>query len=233
MKISICGLGYVGCVSAACLATDGHHVVGVDVLPTKVDLINAARSPIVEPGLEEMIARSVSSGRLSATTDGIEAVLRTDLSFVCVGTPSTANGVLDLQYVERVSADIGRALRQKDSYHLVVLRSTMLPGSMQETVVPTLGQVSGRQVGVDYGLAYNPEFLREGSAVADFFEPPRTVIGEFDQQSGDMVAEVYADLNAPLIRTDIKLAEMVKYADNSFHALKIAFANEIGVLGGA
>lgn len=230
MRISIFGLGYVGCVSASCLAADGHHVVGVDVDPVKVDLINAGRSPMVEQGLGELIARGISSGHLRATDDGTEAIQHSDLSFVCVGTPSATDGRLDLQYVQRVAADIGKALRRKSGYHVVVVRSTMLPGSTEGSVKPALEQMSGRRVGADVGLVCNPEFLREGSAIADFYEPPRTVIGELDRKSGDPVAELFTDLDSPLIRTDIRTAEMVKYADNAFHALKIAFANEIGVL---
>ena len=230
MRISVFGLGYVGCVSAACLAADGHQVVGVDVNSVKVDLINEGRSPIVEPGLGHMIAEGVATGGLVATSDAARAVSETDLSFVCVGTPGDSAGRLDLKYVERVSADLGRALRLKEGYHLVVVRSTMLPGSTESTVLPTLERTSGRRGGVDLGLAYNPEFLREGTAVEDFYDPPKTVVGELDERSGDTLSDLYAGLEAPLFRTDIKTAEMVKYADNAFHALKISFANEIGVL---
>jgi GDP-mannose 6-dehydrogenase len=233
MRISILGLGYVGCVSTACLAADGHEVIGVDVNPVKVDLINAGRSPIIERGLDELIAEGASLGRLRATMDTVEAVQQSDLSFVCVGTPGDSNGRLDLQYVERVSLDIGNALRTKDEYHVVVVRSTMLPGSTYGVVLPSLEETSGRRAGEGFGLAYNPEFLREGTAIRDFYEPPRTVIGEFDVRSGDLVSRVYAGLDAPLIRTGIRTAELVKYADNAFHALKIAFANEIGVLCGS
>ena len=230
MRISVFGLGYVGCVSAACLAADGHLIIGVDPNPMKVDFVNAGRSPIIEGGLDELIAQGESSGHLRATTDPVEAVRHSDLSLICVGTPSAPNGCLDLQYVERVSADVGRGLRNNSNYHVIVVRSTMLPGSTERIVLPTLEQVSGRRAGVGFGLAYNPEFMREGSAVADFRQPPRAVIGEFDQKSGDVVGAVYVDLDAPLIRTDIRTAEMIKYADNAFHALKIAFANEIGAL---
>lgn len=230
MRISVFGLGYVGCVSAACLAAENHRVIGVDVNPSKVDLINKGRSPIVEKGLGTLIGRVVSSGHLSATSNAGEAIRQSDVAMICVGTPSTSEGSLDLQFVERVSADIGQGLRDRDTYHVVVVRSTMLPGSTEEVVLPTLERVSGRRVGVGFGLAYNPEFLREGTAVSDFRNPPRTVIGEFDQQSGDRVAKIYSALDAPLIRTDIRTAELVKYADNAFHALKITFANEIGAL---
>jgi GDP-mannose 6-dehydrogenase len=230
MKVSVFGLGYVGCVSAACLAADGHHVIGVDVNPLKVDLLNAGRSPIVEDGLEGLLSAGIASGRLGATRDGKWAIQHSDLCFVCVGTPSASGGRLDLQYVQRVSEDIGHGLRSKDGYYVVVVRSTMLPGSTEGIVLPTLEQASGRRAGVDFGLAYNPEFLREGSAVSDFHHPPRTVIGELDERSGGTAAALYTHLDAPLIRTEVKTAELVKYADNAFHALKIAFANEIGVL---
>jgi GDP-mannose 6-dehydrogenase len=230
MRISVLGLGYVGCVSTACLAADGHEVIGVDINPVKVDLINAGRSPIVERGLDKLIGAGVSQGRLRATVDAVEAVQQSDLSFVCVGTPGDSNGRLDLQYVERVSVDIGNAMGTKNENHVVVVRSTMLPGSTYRVVLPRLEEASGRKAGDGFGLAYNPEFLREGTAVKDFYDPPRTVIGEYDERSGDLVSDLYKGLDAPLIRTGIKTAELVKYADNAFHALKIAFANEIGVL---
>ena len=177
MRISIFGLGYVGCVSVACLVVDGHSVIGVDISPIKVDFINAGRSPIIEGELDELIAQGVSSGHLRATTDAVEAVQHSDVSFVCVGTPSAPNGRLDLQYVERVSADIGRGLQGKTDYHVVVVRSTMLPGSTERVVLPTLEQTSGHRTGGDFGLVYNPEFLREGSAVVDFYQPPVPLLG--------------------------------------------------------
>lgn len=233
MRISVLGLGYVGCVTVACLAADGHQVTGVDINPVKVDLINKGQSPIIEPQLGELLAQGVAQGKLRATVDATEAVHQSDLSFICVGTPGDANGRLDLRFVERVSKDIGRALSTKEGYHLIVVRSTMLPGSTEEVVLPALERVSGRKAGQGFGLAYNPEFLREGSAVQDFYDPPRTVLGQFDQASGDAASAVYENLSAPLIRTSIRTAELVKYADNAFHALKISFANEIGVLAGA
>jgi GDP-mannose 6-dehydrogenase len=228
MKISIFGLGYVGCVSAACLANDGHEVIGVDVNPDKVATLAQGQSPIVEPGLAEMIRTSVEAGRLRATTEAEQAIASSDVSFICVGTPSTEVGALDLRYVERVCRQIGQALRDKDRYHTVVLRSTMLPGSTEQTAIPTLEAASGKRAGEAFGVCYNPEFLREGSAVRDFHEPPRTVIGQLNPASGDMLESIYRYLVAPLVRTDLRTAEMVKYADNSFHATKIAFANEIG-----
>ena len=228
MKISIFGMGYVGTVSAACLAHEGHEVVGVDPVPTKVDLINAGSSPIIEEQIGELVSATVKAGRLRATCDQDQAVRETELSFVCVGTPSQSNGNLDLTYIRRVCEQIGKALRNKPSHHTVVIRSTILPGTMRGIVIPVLEESSGKKAGVDFGVCNNPEFLREGSAVKDFNAPPKTVIGESDRTSGDKLAELYEKLEAPLIRTDLETAEMVKYVDNCWHALKIGFANEIG-----
>ena len=228
MRISVFGLGYVGTVSAGCLASDGHEVIGVDPLPTKVDLINRGQSPIIEVEIAEIIAATTSNGRLRATSDPVEAIRGTELSFVCVGTPSQPNGNLDLRYIRRICEQIGQALKTKTTRHTVVIRSTILPGTMHKIVIPTLEEFSGKKVGTDFGICNNPEFLREGSAVKDFRNPPKTVIGELDQASGDTLVVLYEELDAPLIRTDLETAEMVKYVDNSWHALKIGFANEIG-----
>jgi len=230
MRISVFGLGYVGSVTAGCLARMGHEVIGVDVKPEKVEAINRGESPVVEPGLAELIAEGKRSGRLSATRDVRMAVETTELSFICVGTPSDPSGGQDLRYVARVARDIGAALGHKRGYHVVVVRSTVLPGTVQGLVLPALEVFSGKIAGKDFGLCMNPEFLREGSAVEDFFEPSRTVIGELDQASGDALTAVYRGIQAPIVRTDIRTAEMVKYADNAFHALKVVFANEIGRL---
>jgi GDP-mannose 6-dehydrogenase len=230
LKVSVFGLGYVGAVSAGCLAQEGHEVIGVDRAQTKVDLINAGQSPIIEADIREIIAAAVSAGRLRAMQDPVRAIRDTDLSFVCVGTPSQLNGNLDLTYIMRVCEEIGLALKSKAARHTVVIRSTILPGTMRRIVIPTLEEYSGKQPGVGFGVCNNPEFLREGSAVMDFKFPAKTIIGELDQASGDMLATLYARLDAPLIRTDLETAEMVKYIDNSWHALKIAFANEIGNL---
>ena len=230
MKISIFGMGYVGTVSAGCLAQDGHEVIGVDPVRTKVDLINAGQSPIIEVDIAEIIAATVKSGRLRATDNQDEAIMQTELSFVCVGTPSQANGNLDLTYIRRVCELIGRALKNKSARHTVVIRSTILPGTMMQIVIPTLEEYSGKKAGAGFGVCNNPEFLREGSAVKDFNSPPKTVIGEVDRESGDALATLYAKLDAPFIRTDVETAEMVKYVDNNWHALKIGFANEIGNL---
>ena len=233
MNISIFGLGYVGAVSAGCLASDGHHVVGVDPNQTKVDLINRGVTPIIERDIGEMIASAVTGGKLGATTSVGDAVSKTDISLICVGTPSQLNGNLDLSYVRRVCEEIGAAIAAKPGFHVVVAGSTMLPGSMRTVVIPTLEQASGKRAGIDFGICNNPEFLREGTAVHDYYHPPKTVIGESDPRAGQMLVDLYAAMDAPLIRTDVETAEMVKYADNSWHAVKVAFANEIGNLSKA
>jgi GDP-mannose 6-dehydrogenase len=228
--ISIFGLGYVGTVSAGCLAKDGHEIVGVDPVRAKVDLINQGQSPIIEAEIGEIIATAAKAGRVRATDDVAQAIRDTELSFVCVGTPSQANGNLDLRYIRRVCEQIGQALRTKSQPHTVVIRSTVLPGTMRGIVIPVLEEYSGKKAGVDFGVCHNPEFLREGSAVKDYQSPPQTVVGELDQASGDILAALYKRLDAPLVRTDLETAEMVKYVNNSWHALKIGFANEIGNL---
>lgn len=230
MKVSVFGLGYVGTVSAGCIANAGHHVVGVDPVETKVQLINSGRSPIIEAEIDEIIRANVHAGRLRATSDQVEAVHETELSFVCVGTPSQSNGNLDLRYIRRICEQIGEALKRKAARHGVVIRSTILPGTMYGIVIPILEEFSGKKAGVDFGICHNPEFLREGSAVKDFNHPPHTVIGQLDVASGDTLAALYEKLDAPLIRTNLETAEMVKYVNNSWHALKIGFANEIGNL---
>lgn len=228
MKVSIIGLGYVGAVSAGCLANDGHEVLGVDTNATKVDLINRGVSPIIEKDLDRLIADGRAAGRLRATTFIGEAIESTDISLICVGTPSQINGNLDLSYVRRVCEEIGAGIGTKSAFHVVVARSTMLPGSMREVVIPTLEYAAGKTAGSDFGVCNNPEFLREGTAVNDYYNPPKTVIGESDRLAGDSLLELYRDLDAPVIRTTVDVAEMVKYTDNNWHALKVAFANEIG-----
>lgn len=230
MKVSIFGLGYVGTVCAGCLAKEGHEIIGVDPVQVKVQLVNAGKSPIIEAEIEEIIADAVKRGRLRATDDSLQAILDTDVSFVCVGTPSQMNGNLDLTHVRHVCEQLGQGLKDKTARHTVVIRSTILPGTMRRMVIPVLEENSGKKAGKDFGVCNNPEFLREGSAVMDFASPSKTVIGELDGASGDALAALYAKLDAPLIRTDIETAEMIKYIDNSWHALKIGFANEIGNL---
>ncbi len=223
------GLGYVGCVSAACLANEGHRVIGVDVNPVKVNIINSGKSPIVEPGLEELIAKVVTEGKLKATTDFSTAIQQSDISLICVGTPSQKNGNVSLEYIFRVAKQIGQALKTREQYHVVVIRSTVPPGTLQKTL-QIIAKQSGKRLGRDFGGASNPEFLREGSALQDFYHPPYTIVGEWDSKSGDYLEELYSFVHAPLIRTEVKIAELVKYANNVFHALKVAFANELGTI---
>ena len=228
MRLSVFGIGYVGCVSAACFAKAGHDVIGVDLNTTKVEILNAGKSPIVETGIEELISAMVAAGRLRATTASAEAILNTDASLVCVGTPSNANGSLDLSHVQHVCREISTALKDKAGRHTVVIRSTMLPGTIETLVVPTLEEGSGKRAGRDFGVCINPEFLREGSSLKDFYSPPFTLIGTDEEETANLVRELYADIEAPLFVTSLKTAEMVKYACNCFHALKVSFANEIG-----
>jgi GDP-mannose 6-dehydrogenase len=217
-------------VSAGCFANNGHTVIGVDPVKAKVEIINRGQSPIIEVEIGEIISSNVRDGRLSATDDHVHAIEQTDLSFVCVGTPSQGNGNLDLRYIRRICEQIGQALKKKSSRHTVVVRSTILPGSMHKIVIPILEEASGKKAGAEFGICHNPEFLREGTAVRDFNSPPKTVIGELDKASGDILADLYGRIDAPLIRTDIETSEMVKYVDNTWHALKVGFANEIGNL---
>ena len=228
MRISIFGLGYVGAVSAGCLAADGHTVIGVDPNATKVKLINDGVTPIIEKDIGEIIAKAVAEKRLWATTKVDDAINASELSIVCVGTPSERNGSLDLRYIRSSCEEIGQVLRNKSSWHNVTIRSTILPGTMRNVIIPMLEESSGKKAGVDFGICNNPEFLREGTAVYDYRNPPKTVIGEIDARSGDVLTGLYAHLQAPLIRTSVETAEMVKYVDNVWHAVKVAFANEIG-----
>ncbi|WP_053382074.1 nucleotide sugar dehydrogenase [Nitrospira moscoviensis] len=230
MRLSVFGLGYVGCVSSACFADHGHEVIGVDTNPVKVGIINAGRSPVVEPGMDDLIGRAVKEQRLRATVDPDEAVRESDLSLVCVGTPGRPNGSLDLTSVKGACKQIGLALEAKARFHVVAIRSTMLPGTIEETVVPALEVFSGKRAGRDFGIAINPEFLREGTSIHDFHHPPFTLIGADSAEVGDTIGRLYARVSAPLITVGIKEAEMVKYVCNCFHGLKVAFANEVGVL---
>ncbi len=233
MNISIFGLGYVGAVCTGCFAHRGHHVVGVDVDEVKIKAIKSGRSPILEEGLDDLIQSGIDAGRVTATLDVEQAVAQTDISLICVGTPSQMNGSLDLTYVKLVAEQIGAVLARKRGYHCVVVRSTVLPGTVRNAVLPLLEASSGKKAGVGFGLAMNPEFLREGSAIEDFNEPEMTVIGEFDTRSGDHVATLYAGLPGELIRRPLELAEMIKYACNVWHATKVAFGNEIGSIAKA
>jgi GDP-mannose 6-dehydrogenase len=230
MRISVFGLGYVGCISAACLARDGHAVIGVDVDANKVAATNAGCAPVLEPGLEKLISDVVKSGRLQATVDARSAVQQSDVSLLCVGTPSNSNGSLNLRYLDRVCIQIGNALAAKNDYHVVVVRSTVLPGTVEGRLSLLLEQHSDRRAGEDFGLCMNPEFLREGSAIADYDHPSVIVVGQLDTKSGDTAQRLYESIDASVIRTTIPTAEMLKYVNNAFHAVKVAFANEIGNL---
>ena len=230
MRVSVFGLGYVGCVSAASFAGEGHEVVGVDVNADKVASINAGCSPIVEPGLEDLLGECVAEGRLRATTDTADAIRSTDVSLLCVGTPSRKNGSLDLQYLERVSEEVGRALRDKPDYHVVVVRSTVLPGTTHSAVIPALERESGKKYGDGFGVSVNPEFLREGTALKDFRKPPLTLVGHNHAADASGTIALYQAIDAPLVSTSIRVAEMMKYTSNTWHALKVVFANEIGNL---
>jgi GDP-mannose 6-dehydrogenase len=230
MDISIFGLGYVGCVTAACLASRGHRVVGVDINIEKVNDINNGHSPIIERGLGELIREGRRSGNLRATQETYEAGLHGEVLVICVGTPSDANGNLNFKFIDRVCIDIAQSLREVSAYKVIVVRSTLLPGTIDQRIIPMLAKESGKQAGKDFGVAINPEFLREGNAIDDFNNPPFTVIGTVDERAGAMLGKLYQDIPAPIFRTDPNTACMVKYACNAFHGLKVVFANEIGQL---
>jgi GDP-mannose 6-dehydrogenase len=229
-SVSLFGLGYVGCVSAACLASRGHRVVGVDVNPDKMESLRQGRSPVVEDEIGDLTAAVVATGNLVVIADARAAVLDTDISLICVGTPSTSGGALSTRYLEEVTSEIGAALGEKDRWHVVVYRSTMVPGTCEELLIPLLERASGKRAGIDFGVCVNPEFLREGTSVRDFLDPPKTVVGGTDSRSRDAVMGLYEGLPGPHFQVPVRVAEMTKYVDNSFHALKIGFANEIGAL---
>jgi len=233
MRISVVGLGYVGAVCSAALANEGHNVIGVDIDKTKVEIINSGKSPIVEKDLDILIEKNVKEGRLRATTDLKEAIENSDITFIAVGTPSKPNGNIDLTYIKEASKSIGEVLKEKKDFHLVVMRSTVLPGTGRGVVIPILEEFSGKKVGIDFGYASNPEFLRESTAIWDFYHPPKTVIGASDEKSADILEDLYSFIDqneAPLFKVEIETAEMVKYADNSWHAVKVTFGNEIGMI---
>jgi len=231
MKISVFGLGYVGVVTAACFAREGHTLVGVDVAPAKVDLVNRGHTPIIEEQIGEMVAEAVAQKRLQATTDTVAAVAETDLAIVCVGTPSRADGALDQRHIEQVMQQIGAALRTRTRPFYVVVRSTMVPGTMRGLVLPVLEKASGRKAGEGYEVAIHPEFLREGTSVYDFYNPPKIVVGERVSGAGQPVLALYGEkFVAPRVACSLETAEMVKYCDNLFHAVKVTFGNEVGQL---
>jgi GDP-mannose 6-dehydrogenase len=229
MRVSIFGLGYVGCVTAACLAKAGHQVIGVDINPDKVAMVNGGTSPLVEPGLCELLADVTVAGRLRATTSTSEGVAGSDLALICVGTPSRDNGQLDVDAIRRVAESIGYQLRQHSRPYTVILRSTVLPGTTESVLVPVL-RGTGSSALPDLTVAVNPEFMREGSSLRDFAQPPLTLVGSDSPHVGGLLRELYAQVDAPFVQTSIRSAEMAKYVSNAFHALKIAFANEIGDL---
>jgi len=228
--IGVYGLGYVGCVSAACLASLGSDVIGVDVNPEKVALLAQGRSPVVEERIGELTAEVVAAGKLTVTVDARTAFLSTDISLICVGTPSTAGGGLSTMFLEQVTSQIGAALAETNQWHVVVYRSTMLPGTCEDLLIPRLEQLSGKRAGVDFGVCVNPEYLREGTSVRDFFDPPKTVVGVSDLRTADTVLGLYENLPGERFKVPLRVAEMTKYVDNSFHALKVCFANEIGAI---
>lgn len=230
LSISVFGLGYVGSVSAACFASMGHRVIGVDVNPAKVEMMESGRSPIIEAGMNELVAEGHKACRLHATVDSTAAVLDSDISFVCVGTPSLRNGKLDLSHIEKMAHEIGAALRKKTSHHTFVLRSTVLPGTTETIVIPILETESDKRAGRDFSAAYNPEFMREGTAVADFLQPPYTIFGAQDAAQLAPLRELYSKTPGKVFETSIAVAEMVKYFSNAFHAVKVTFANELGTL---
>jgi GDP-mannose 6-dehydrogenase len=227
-RISIFGLGYVGAVSLACLARDGHQVVGCDIDPVKLDLIRSRKSPILEEGIQELMRDVVDSGRVKVTNDATQAVNDSEVSFICVGTPSAANGSQDLGAILRLAEQIGAALKNKREFHTVVVRSTVQPGTLEEKIEPILERESGKKSGVDFGLAFQPEFLREGSSIRDYDHPPYTIVGGNCEAAVNAVREIFQHLESRFLVTSIRVAETLKMSCNAFHALKITFANEIG-----
>jgi len=227
-RISVFGIGYVGVVSAACLARDGHDVVAVDLDQGKVDSINAGRAPIVEVGIDELVRETVAAGRLRATTDTAEAIAGSELSFVCVGTPSGDDGSVGLRYVEGVCENIGAALANTSPFHSVIIRSTIVPGSTEGTCIPTLERMSGKKAGVDFGVGYYPEFLRESTAIEDYADPGLIVFGSLDDRTEAALTAINQDLPCKIHKVDVRTAEMVKYTSNTWRAVKVTFANEIG-----
>ncbi|MCK4815262.1 UDP-glucose/GDP-mannose dehydrogenase family protein [bacterium] len=227
MEISVFGLGYVGCVSLGCLAQDGHNVIGVDINKEKVNLINQGKPTIIEKSIDKIIKDQYKNGRVKATDNYKEAVLATDISIICVGTPSTEQGHLNLEHIHNVGEQIGESLKEKRTFHTVVIRSTVLPGTNLK-VGEIIEKISSKKRNIDFGVVSNPEFLREGSAVKDYYNPAITVLGSDSEKSLEIVKKMYRNINCPIEETDIEVAEIIKYVNNSFHALKIAFANEIG-----
>lgn len=227
-RISVFGIGYVGTVSMACLADNNHDVQGVDINPMKVEMVNNGQSPVIEEGLTDLISKSVASGKVSATIDSNEAIQTSEISLICVGTPSLMNGSINTSSVKTVCAEIGESLASKSAYHVVVVRSTIMPGNMEDELIPILEHNSRKKAGLDFGVVFNPEFLREGSSIRDFYDPPFTIIAGTDKKAISIVSDIYSFIDAQIIVVPMRVAEMIKYACNAFHALKITFANEVG-----
>lgn len=227
-RVSVFGMGYVGAVTCACLASRGHSVIGVDTNPEKVEMLKKGISPIVEKDLPELVLAMASGNNMKASTNAREAILNTDISIICVGTPSRGNGSLDNKYLLAVSEEIGKSLKDKEEEHILIFRSTMVPGTLKNNLIPIIEETSGKKEGKDFHICFNPEFLRESTSVYDFFNPPKTVVGCKEESVAKEVFELYGGLPGPMIHTSIEVAEMVKYVDNTYHALKISFANEIG-----
>jgi GDP-mannose 6-dehydrogenase len=230
MRVIVWGLGYVGTVSAACLAELGHEVIGIEPNSSKVEMLKAGQSPVKEPGLDRLVSETVAAGRLRAASEGISQVGWADVSLICVGTPSDPDGSLTLTHLNNVAADIGTGLRNTSRYHVVALRSTVFPGTARNVLGKLLEKQSQREMGRDFGLVMNPEFMRETNAVDDFYKPSYTVVGELDSRSGDMIEELYRPIQSRVCRVSLEEAEILKLCNNAFHAVKIGFANEIGRL---
>lgn len=228
MNISVFGLGYIGTVTAVCLSNESNLVIGVDIKEDKVSAINRGVAPQYEKDLNDLITKAVAERRLRATIDVRIAIDNSEITLICVGTPANLDGSLNLNHMRRVCEQIGTAMRRKEKYHVVVVRSTILPGTTNNVIIPSLEMASGKKCGIDFGLCVNPEFLREGQAIYDFFNPERIIIAESEKRAGDLLAQMYCDIKAPIVRMDFTTAEIIKYVDNTFHALKITFTNEIG-----
>ncbi|MBL4589872.1 MAG: nucleotide sugar dehydrogenase [Alphaproteobacteria bacterium] len=228
MDVSVFGIGYVGAVTSACLSDSGHNIIAVDTFDVKVQCINEGRSPIVENGLDDLISKGLKSGKLRATTDYVDAINNSDVSLVCVGTPSAPDGSLGLNFITDICEQIGEVLKTKDTFHTVVIRSTVIPGTLMNVVLPCLEKASGKKAGVDFGLGNNPEFLRESTAIADYYDPTEIVVGALDDKTAKMIMGLYEGIEAPRVVCDVQVAEGVKYVSNAWRAAKVGFANEMG-----
>ena len=228
MNISIFGMGYVGCILAAGHSSQGHKIIGLDINQSKLDILNHGKSPVFEKDIDNYISEAIKKGLLETTTDANQAIKNSEISLISVGTPSKENGEINLNFTIKVCEDIAKALKEKQTYHLIVFKSTLFPGTVENILIPLIEKTSGKKVGKDFGICHNPEFLREGSGMEDFFNPPVIVIGQLDQKSGDLLEQIYKEINGETVRTTIKIGEMMKYVNNTFHGLKVTFANEIG-----